>query len=42
MLSRNIVANDFYINVVRKHDLYNFEVWIKIQERYFNNVTKVK
>lgn len=41
-LSRYIVANDFYINAVKKmrskevkNDPVKFEAWAKIQERYF-------
>lgn len=41
-LSRYIVANDFYINAVKKmrstevkNDPIKFEAWAKIQERYF-------
>ena len=41
-LGRYIVANDFYINAVKqmrkkevRDDPYKFEMWAKIQERYF-------
>ena len=41
-LARYIVANDFYVNAVKKmrtkevkDDPYKFEAWAKIQERYF-------
>lgn len=41
-LARYIVANDFYINAIKKmrsnevkNDPFKFEAWSKIQERYF-------